>query len=66
MAEGIENRGWHNGTNINMWFNVLSFLPFLSKEINMYAFIEERRRGEAQTRHIQPHWCMDFGVGNKD
>jgi len=66
MAEGIENRGWYNGPKINMWFNVLTFLPFLSKEINMYAFIEARRRGRAKTRQIQPHWCMDFGVGNKD
>ena len=55
MAEGIENRGWHNGTKINMWFNVLSFLPFLSKEIKTYAFSEEKRRGRAQARHIQPH-----------
>ena len=51
MAESIENRGWHNGSKINMWFNVLSILPFLSKEINMYAFIEEakERKGTNET-----------------
>ena len=29
------HRGWYNRLKVNMWFNILSFLPFLSKEINM-------------------------------
>ena len=68
MAEGIENRGWYNGPKINMWFNVLTFLPFLSKEINMYAFIEEvkERKGTNETHPttlVHGFWCRKQGLG---
>jgi len=47
----IQRGQYNNRLKVNMRFNILSFLPFLSKEINMYDFIEEskKRKGTNET-----------------
>ena len=37
---------------VDMWFNVLSFAPSLSKEIDRYVFIEEAKERKGKNKNI--------------